>query len=707
MNEGKRRRSSRLRKLASDHTSDANRSGGRDAIDTSSKKDSKAKNSASKTSVPQSSMCTRKRCSDSESASSRDTKRRRKRTITPKPELSLTTGTDPISADRRRTRSFTRHLKVKTKTVTPSPTAPTTSKFTFTSTRKATHRCRGRPDETNDDDGSTTSIPAGFVSLYPSQKDVRASLNSFHTPTNLRSRTGRALKRRDMRQNCSNIRSRSIESINKGDSCHSCTPNSMTIDYIHKYGEEHWQLLHDRERPIISDPSTLRSSKQNIPGEPKSEMSMNANCNEGRVNYPFRSPTSRRSSSSSSSSVSKITPDDRNLRRRGSKASVATDFKWIQRTTNLQPHQSPENTKSMSIQPQLTPKMRSILVDWLIELSDHFSFGSSTLHLAVTLVDRVLASGKFLEHHNISTTEQRCAKSRSIAAKDTKHNSSIYDYFESDYSEADDENSYEDNEEDNKSRDTRCYIIPRDRFQLLGATCVWLACKIKESAPPKAREIAYVADHIYSIEQITRMERRVCNALNFSFFEAPTPHQFLFEYMRASLAGFTSNLREDNLPIGNNIRCKLDTTTASDTGILYATESVFRDMVHYLLELGRLPYGPTGRNPSLLAAAAVYLARVTLGIPRALINADHSTTSALSNTSQSEWILDSYYWTPTLKHYTGYTRKHLKETVMEIHEYHKAAESSALKAVFTKYKSKKYHRVALKTVVRVEDLGFS
>ena len=44
---------------------------------------------------------------------------------------------------------------------------------------------------------------------------------------------------------------------------------------------------------------------------------------------------------------------------------------------------------------------------------------------------------------------------------------------------------------------------------------------------------------------------------------------------------------------------------------------------------------------------------------------------------------------------------------MEIHEYHKAAESSALKAVFTKYKSKKYHRVALKTVVRVEDLGFS
>ncbi|OEU15013.1 Cyclin_N-domain-containing protein [Fragilariopsis cylindrus CCMP1102] len=257
----------------------------------------------------------------------------------------------------------------------------------------------------------------------------------------------------------------------------------------------------------------------------------------------------------------------------------------------------------MSVQPNLTPKMRSILVDWLIELSEHFSFESSTLHLAVTMVDRVLASGRSLH----------------------------------------------------------------DRFQLLGATCVWLACKVKEISPPKAKEIAYVSDHIYTVEQIKTMERRVCNALNFTFFEAPTPHHFLFEFMRASFA------QESAAPI----------------------DSVFRDMAHYLLELGRLPYGPTGRKPSLLAAAVVYLTRVTLGIPR----------RAVARLPSSSSDRDAY-WTPTLEYYTGYAKSDLFDTVLELHAYHMAAETSNLKAVFSKYKTKRFHRVALKTVVLREDLGF-
>ena len=96
----------------------------------------------------------------------------------------------------------------------------------------------------------------------------------------------------------------------------------------------------------------------------------------------------------------------------------------------------------------------------------------------------------------------------------------------------------------------------------------------------------------------------------------------------------------------------------------------------------------------MLAAAAVYLARVTLGIPRAIQIAepevDHITC----------------HWTPTLEHYTGYTQNDLEETVLEIHKYQMAAETSNLKAVFNKYKEKTYNRVALKTVVRREELGF-
>eukprot|EP00536_Pseudo-nitzschia_multiseries_P000108 jgi/Psemu1/177866/e_gw1.2.282.1 len=301
----------------------------------------------------------------------------------------------------------------------------------------------------------------------------------------------------------------------------------------------------------------------------------------------------------------------------------------------------------MSIQPQLTPKMRSILIDWLIELSEHFSFGPSTLHLAVTLVDRVLAS----EH---------------------------------------------DTDEDDGTKDTRCYVIPRDRFQLLGATCVWMACKVQEKSAPKASEIAYVSDHIYSTEQIKRMERRICNALNFDLFGAPTPHQFLFEFLRASLVG-----------------CP---------GIGEASSSVFRDMAHYLLELGRMPYAPTLRNPSLLAAAAVYLARLTLGVPRTLeaIHAAQSNTAGgaasgaaggkpgrnHNNQNNNHNNHTRYYWTPTLEHYTGYKAEELRETVLELHKYHMAAETSGLKATFNKYKLKKYHRVALKTVLPVGELGF-
>ena len=44
--------------------------------------------------------------------------------------------------------------------------------------------------------------------------------------------------------------------------------------------------------------------------------------------------------------------------------------------------------------------------------------------------------------------------------------------------------------------------------------------------------------------------------------------------------------------------------------------------------------------------------------------------------------------------------------MLAIHGYHLAAEDSSVKSVFAKYKHKKYNLVAVKTVPRVEDLGF-
>lgn len=264
--------------------------------------------------------------------------------------------------------------------------------------------------------------------------------------------------------------------------------------------------------------------------------------------------------------------------------------------------------------------MRAILMDWIIELSEHFSFGPVTLHLAITLIDKVLACGP-------------------LSIDDSVDGGDPADV-------------------DGAESRTECFLISRDRFQLLGATCTWLACKLEEVKAPEISQIAYVSDNIYTVGQIKRMERRVCKALHFSLIHT-SPFSFVHEFIRASC----------ECP---NPKCE--------------TPLVFQYMVHYLLELGRLPYAPITKKPSLLAAAAVYLARVTLG---------------MGTGPHGEGI-----WTKTLQYYTGYTKEDLKETVHLIHSYHLAAEDSSLKSVFAKYKNKKYRRVALKTVALKDALGF-
>lgn len=45
----------------------------------------------------------------------------------------------------------------------------------------------------------------------------------------------------------------------------------------------------------------------------------------------------------------------------------------------------------MERQPELAPKMRGILVDWIIELSEEYKLCPTTVHLAISLVDKTLA----------------------------------------------------------------------------------------------------------------------------------------------------------------------------------------------------------------------------------------------------------------------------------------------------------------------------
>ena len=612
-----------------------------------------------------------------------------------KPRTTKTKSTLSISTTKRSSTKSSSTRK-QTKNVTPSPIAFSTTTgtaFGFDS-----------PNEKDDH----RSLPSGVVNLYNDGSTFTTTNNNISVEPSNQLRRRRSTKSKQSRSSLSSssLSSRceySGRSIVYSDSS---TTESLTVHFIQTYGEEYWNILHESERAIIYDPSKPNNSSDNL-SSPKTRR------NRRGGGIPFGSPQSTSTSSSSHSSssmsssnaaMSKVTPNER-------QNDFVVDEDWNKKKNIHNLHQQPcESTTLMSVQPNLTPKMRSILVDWLIELSEHFSFESSTLHLAVTMVDRVLASGRSL-HGGDGDDEQRRSVSRrrprsssqtfslgstsvSTLTKDSHNNN--YD-SDVDTDEEEDDNDNEDEDEEG-SKDTHCYLIPRDRFQLLGATCVWLACKVKEISPPKAKEIAYVSDHIYTVEQIKTMERRVCNALNFTFFEAPTPHHFLFEFMRASFAQESAASTSTTTATCTNSTtgacscgCRRCLIPAAATGVGLAIDSVFRDMAHYLLELGRLPYGPTGRKPSLLAAAVVYLTRVTLGIPRRLPSSSSDRDA---------------YWTPTLEYYTGYAKSDLFDTVLELHAYHMAAETSNLKAVFSKYKTKRFHRVALKTVVLREDLGF-
>lgn len=255
-------------------------------------------------------------------------------------------------------------------------------------------------------------------------------------------------------------------------------------------------------------------------------------------------------------------------------------------------------------QPHLTPRMRAILVDWMIELAEEYKCAPLTLQLAVALVDKSLACG--------------------VPSLTPENNTKGY------------------------------FTVQRDMLQCVGCACMWIAAKIEEITPPSVNEFVYISDNSYSREQIVDMELSICTALTFRLSQV-TPYHYVEEFLRASCA------------------CGDPSCSAPENPVL-------KNMVLYLLELSMLPHELAHVNASLKAAAAVYMARVTLGIRD--------------------------YWTKTLEYYTGWDLANLEETVLTIHRYHRDSEESSLKSVHVKFRSDKYNNVSLKTVPLESDLGF-
>ncbi|KAB5553290.1 hypothetical protein DKX38_010601 [Salix brachista] len=223
------------------------------------------------------------------------------------------------------------------------------------------------------------------------------------------------------------------------------------------------------------------------------------------------------------------------------------------------------------LQRDISPSMRGILIDWLVEVSEEYTLVPDTLYLTVNLIDRFLSQT----------------------------------------------------------------YIEKQRLQLLGVTCMLIASKYEEIIPPRVEGFCFITDNTYtrgeepllgmpvcqknmldsSLEtefkwrvliykasntilwQVLKMESQVLNFLYFQL-SVPTTKTFLRRFIHAAQAS-----------------CKVP-----------CVELEF--LANYLAELTLVEYSFLKFLPSLIAASAVFLARWTLN------QSDHPWNSTLEHYSR-------------------------------------------------------------------------
>ncbi|KAJ4893799.1 Cyclin-A1-2 [Raphanus sativus] len=127
------------------------------------------------------------------------------------------------------------------------------------------------------------------------------------------------------------------------------------------------------------------------------------------------------------------------------------------------------------VQPNINATMRTILVDWLVEVTEEFSLSPETLHLAVNCLDRYLSGN----------------------------------------------------------------VITNLNLQLLGVTCMMISTKYHERGvrvPRKVKTFRYITDNTYSRDELLEMESCVLSYLKFEL-TTPTANCFLGLFVRAAAQG--------------------------------------------------------------------------------------------------------------------------------------------------------------------------
>ncbi|XP_027106043.1 putative cyclin-A3-1 [Coffea arabica] len=122
------------------------------------------------------------------------------------------------------------------------------------------------------------------------------------------------------------------------------------------------------------------------------------------------------------------------------------------RSLEVEGNRRPLHNYMEKVQKDITPTMREILVDWLVEVVDEYKLVSDTLYLTVNYIDRFLSS----------------------------------------------------------------HALSRTKLQLLGVSSMLVAAKFEEITPPHIEDCCYITDNTYTREEVVAMESNILMFLNFN-----------------------------------------------------------------------------------------------------------------------------------------------------------------------------------------------
>ncbi|CAM0871906.1 unnamed protein product [Alopecurus aequalis] len=192
-------------------------------------------------------------------------------------------------------------------------------------------------------------------------------------------------------------------------------------------------------------------------------------------------------------------------------------------------------------------------------------------------------------------------------------------------------------------------VISQNNFQLLGVASLLVAAKYEEIYLPKVDKFSDITDGTYTKQQVVKMEADILKTLNFQV-GSPTVRTFMWRFITSCRGGSYASAK------------RLELTCS------------------YLAELSLLDYDCIRFLPSVIAAACLFVARLTIS-PK------------------------THPWNVTLQESTGYKVSDLKSCILRIHDLQLGRKYPNLKAVRGKYSERKFGCVS--TVASPEEIPAS